>query len=197
MFGMVKMADNLKGIDETKRELEREERRQRWIDRRELKRVLLGHTHQNEEGILTADQGAVAFNRFGMEDGAVQVYFLGIMLRRRRYLTDLSPEAFFAAADKACSNIGRRVELEQLPDGKAVFRRYKVSVPVLLQIFIEDGEVVLVGATARALSGFRSMRRIRKSFEAEMGDKLKRIGKDDITPRSSETKNSGRKGKKR
>jgi hypothetical protein len=139
----------------------------------------------------------VAFNRFGMEDGAVQVYFLGIMLRRRRYLTDLSPEAFMAAADKACSNIGRRVSLEQLPDGKAVFRRYKVSVPVLLEIFFEDGEVVLVGATARALSGFRSMRRIRKSFEAEMGDKLKRISKDDAALRSSETKNSGRKGKKR
>ena len=174
---MVKMAGDLRGIDETNREIQRERRKQLWIDRRELKRVLLGHTHQNEEGILTADQGAIAFNRFGLEDGAVQLLFLGIMLRSRRYRTKLSPEQFMQAADKACSNIGRRVALQQLPEGKAVFRRYKISVPVLLTIAFENDEVVLTAATARAASGFRSMRRVRKSFEAEMGDRLIGLGK--------------------
>ncbi len=174
------MAKKLREIDETERERKHEQRRQYRHDKRELKRVLLGHTHQNEEGRLTADQGPVAINRFGVEDGAVQVYFLGIMLSRKTYRSQLSREDFLAVSDSAMANIGRRVILEKNDGLPAVFRRFKLSVPVLL--YLEetevDGEYAAVAVTAKALTGFRSMHAIRRAFEKEMGERLIDVAKE-------------------
>ncbi len=183
------MAKQWKGIDETDKEQWRQERRDRWYDRRELKRILLGHTHQNEQGRLTADRGAIAVNRFGVEDGAIQVYFLGITYRRKRYVTTLSDEEFLKIADDAMANIGRRVILEQLPQSPCVFRRFKLSVPALLYVEAEDGKVSVVTASGRAFSGGRSMRALRKAFEKEMRGNMMPLGKSDT--KKSADKDSG------
>ena len=172
------MEDNFKGIDETEREQRLQERRDRWYNRRELKRILLGHSRQNAEGRLVADTGPVAINRFGVEDGAIQIYTLGIMQRRKRYTTTLSDEEFYSAADKAMANLGRRVILEQLPECPCTFRRFRLSVPALMYVTADNGEVSVFTAAGRAFTGLRSMRALRKGFEKEMGSRLMPVGQN-------------------
>ena len=100
------MAAKYKGIDDTKIEQKREERKEVRYEKRELKRVLLGITHRNEEGRLVPSDQAVAINRYGFEDGAIQLLFLGIMRRRKRFTTKLRMPDFIDAADLAMANIG-------------------------------------------------------------------------------------------
>lgn len=180
-----------KGIDDTKKEQRREEKRQLRHEKRELKRILLGRSHRNPDGRLEAADGPVAINRNGMEDGAVAIYFLGIMKRRKHYRTQLREKDFVKKADAAMANIGNRVALAQTPDFPAVFRRYRLSVPALL--FLEKGEdeIIVNTVSARSLTGFRSTRTIRQAFEKEMGEALtavKRIKESD--------ESSSRKGKR-
>ena len=161
-----------KGIDDTKKEQRREERRAARHAKRELKRILLGRSHRDPDGRLAATEGPMAINRNGMEDGAVAIYFLGVMKRRKHYRTALRESDFVRKADEAMANIGNRVALLQTPDFPAVFRRYRLSVPALLYLEKEEDEIIVNTVSARALSGLRSTRTIRKAFEKEMGEAL-------------------------
>lgn len=168
-----------KGIDDTVRQQRREERKEVYLEKRELKRILLGRSHRNEEGRLVASDAVVAINSNGMEDGAVALYFLGIMHRRKHYHCSLSREEFIARADKACANIGNRVALAQTPDMPAAFRRYKLSVPALLFLEWNESEVIVNIVSAKALTGLRSTAALRKAFEEEMGSALTPFSKDE------------------
>ena len=167
-----------KGIDDTVRDQRRAERRALFLEKRELKRILLGRSHRNEDGVLVASDSAVAFNLNGMEDGAVALYFLGLMHRRRHYRTELSQSEFVARAEKACANIGNRVALMQTPGLPAAFRRYKLSVPSLLFLEWYEDEVIVNVVCAKALTGLRSTVTLRKAFEAEMGTALTPVQKE-------------------
>ncbi len=167
-----------KGIDDTVRQQRREERREVYLEKRELKRILLGCSHRNDEGYLVASDSAVAVNMNGMEDGAVPLYFLGIMHRRKHYLTDLPREEFVDKAYKACANIGNRVALEQTPGLPAVLRRFRLSVPALLFMEWYDDEVIVNVVSAKDLTGLRSTATLRKAFEKEMGSVLIPVRKE-------------------
>ncbi len=166
------MAGKYQGIDDTKIEQKREERKEVRYEKRELRRVLLGITHRNEEGRLVPSDQAVAINRYGLEDGAVQLLFLGIMRRRKRYTTKLRMPDFIDAADKAMANIGNRVVLQQTPGLPAVFRRFRLSVPALLFLETEGDEIIVNTVSARDVTGLRATRVLRKAFEKEMGTRL-------------------------
>ena len=166
------MAKEFKGIDDTKLEQKREERREFRLEKRELRRVLLGITHRNEEGRLVPSDRSVAINRYGFEDGAVQLLFLGIMRRRKRYTTKLRMPDFIDEADRAMANIGNRVVLSQTPGLPAVFRRFRLSVPALLFLEIEGNEIIVNTVAARDVTGLRCTRVLRKAFEKEMGTKM-------------------------
>lgn len=168
----IKGKKKYKGIDDTLRQQKREERREVFLEKRELKRILLGRSHRNEEGYLVASDSPVAFNLNGMEDGAVPLYFLGIMHRRKHYLTELPKEEFVERAYRACANIGNRVALVQTPGLPAAFRRFRLSVPALLFMEWYEDEVIVNIVSAKALTGLRSTAALRKAFEKEMGSAL-------------------------
>ena len=182
------MAREYKGIDDTKIEQKREERREYRFEKREIKRVLLGITHRNEEGRLVASDRKIAFNRHGFEDGAVQLLFLGVMRRRKRYTTKLRMPDFIDAADTAMSNIGNRVALVQTPGLPAVFRRFRLSVPALLFLETEGDEIIVNTVSARDVTGLYCTRALQKAFEKEMGTRMIPVGAPDGTAKKGKIK---------
>lgn len=130
---------------ESKRENKQESKQTKgW----EIRRALLGHTTQQEDGTLAVVQPGQKVIFQGVRNGWGSVRLFGVGRNMRRY-AGASEEAM-EQAKEAFRHVGRAITLSNLPEGKACLCRLPFGAPVLLTAQWREGELEIAAYAGRS-----------------------------------------------
>lgn len=137
--------------------------------KKEIRQALLGDLVLTDNKLVVSGIRMAKF-RYGLQDGIGSVFFLGVMCRRRWYMTKKSRKQIRELAVKAMQDMGRMVGLKSCPDGEAVYCAYLLNNPAILTFTQgRDGIIEMTAYSGRGISGliatFRTLNRFQKAMQ--------------------------------
>ena len=145
------------------------------IVKKEIRQALLGDLVPTDNKLVVSGRRMTKI-RYGVWDGMGNVLILGVMCRRRWYMTKKSRKQIRELAVKAMQDMGRMVGLKSNPDLDTVYCSYLLNAPAILTFTQGKDAVIEVAAySGRGLSGLIATFRTLNRFQKAMQDAMERM----------------------
>ena len=148
--------------------------------KREIKEALLGDLVPTADGRLAVSFTRRGKYRNGLGDGYDKVLILGVMCRRRWYLSRKNAKQMRELAAKGMQNMGRMMSLSAEPDMEAVYCSYLLNPPAIVTYQRgKDGVIEVDAYSARGFGGWFACFRSLNRFQKNVPEVLQRMSEED------------------
>lgn len=115
---------------------------------REIRRILLGHTHRQEDGRLAAEEPGTRFAFQGVRNGWSAVRIFGVGCTAREY--SCPREEALHRVYTAFSHVGSEIRLKTMPQAQCSLYRPAMGMPILLTAELQEEGILLAAYSGRS-----------------------------------------------